>query len=79
MPIYISRGRSRQRRSRACWLSQKTGAFEQEVEYCHSLLPNQKVAERLARFRRINLQRASVHHDALEFPQRKDRSARPTV
>ena len=24
-------------------------AFEQDVEYCHSLLPNQKVAERLAR------------------------------
>src|SRR3974377_2484646 len=23
-------------------------AFEQDVEYCHSLLPNQKVAERLA-------------------------------
>ena len=35
-------------------------AFEQEVEYCHSLLPNQKVAERLARFRQINLERASV-------------------
>ena len=42
-------------------------AFEQEVEYCHSLLPNQKVAERLARFRQINLEQASVHHDALEF------------
>jgi hypothetical protein len=34
-------------------------------------LPNQKVAERLARFRQINLEQASVHHDALEFPNGK--------
>lgn len=46
-------------------------AFEQEVEYRHSLLPNQKVAERLARFRQVNVERASVHHDALEFPSGK--------
>ena len=46
-------------------------AFEQEVEYCHSLLPNQKIAERLARFRQINMEQASVHHDALEFPDGK--------
>src|SRR6516165_5863349 len=46
-------------------------AFEQEVEYCHSLLPNQKVAQRLARFRQINLEQAFVHHDALEFPNGK--------
>jgi hypothetical protein len=46
-------------------------AFEQEVEYCHSLLPNQKVAKRLARFRQINLEQALVHHDALEFPNGK--------
>ena len=46
-------------------------AFEQEVEYCHSLLPNQKVAERLARFRQINKEQASAHHDALEFPNGK--------
>ena len=46
-------------------------AFEQEVKYCHSLLPNQKVAGRLARFRQINLEQASVHHDALEFPNGK--------
>jgi hypothetical protein len=54
-------------------------AFEQEVEYRHSLLPNQKVAERLARFRQINMKQVSVHHDALEFSQRKDHSARPAV
>jgi len=46
-------------------------AFEQEVEYRHSLLPNQKVTERLARFRRVNKEQASVHHDALEFPNGK--------
>jgi hypothetical protein len=46
-------------------------AFEQDVEYRHSLLPNQKVAERLARFRQINKERASAHHDALEFPNGK--------
>jgi hypothetical protein len=46
-------------------------AFEQEVEYRHSLLPNQKVAERLARFRQINREQASAHHDALEFPNGK--------
>jgi hypothetical protein len=33
-------------------------AFEQDVEYCHSHLPNQKVAERLARFRQINKEQA---------------------
>ena len=43
-------------------------AFEQEVEYRHSLLPNQKVAERLARFRQINMEKENAHHDALEFP-----------
>ena len=46
-------------------------AFEQEVEYQHALLPNQKVAERLARFRQVNMEQASVHHDALEFPNGK--------
>jgi hypothetical protein len=46
-------------------------AFEQEVEYRHALLPNQKVAERLARFRQVNVEQASVHHDALEFPNGK--------
>ena len=46
-------------------------AFEQEVECRHALLPNQKVAERLARFRKVNMEQASVHHDALEFPNGK--------
>jgi hypothetical protein len=46
-------------------------AFDQEVEYRNALLPNQKVAERLARFRKVNVEQASVHHDALEFPNGK--------
>ena len=46
-------------------------AFEQEVEYRHALLPNQKVAERLARFRQVNMGQASVNHDALEFSNEK--------
>ena len=46
-------------------------AFEQEVEYRHALLPNQEVAERLGRFRKVNMEQASVHHDALEFPNGK--------
>jgi hypothetical protein len=54
-----------------CLLPGTEVAFETEVEYCHSLLPNQKVAERLARFRQINMELASVHHDALEFPNGK--------
>ena len=37
-------------------------AFEQEVEYRHALLPNQKIVERLARFRQVNMEQASVHH-----------------
>ena len=46
-------------------------AFEQEVEYRHALLPNQKVAERLGRFRKVNMEQAFVRHDALEFPNGK--------
>jgi len=46
-------------------------AFEQEVEYRHSLLPNQTVAGRLALFRQINMEQVSVHHDALEFANGK--------
>src|SRR4249920_501073 len=46
-------------------------AFEREVEYRHALLPNQKVAERLARFRKVNMKKASVHHDPLEYHNRK--------
>jgi hypothetical protein len=54
-----------------CVLAGTEIAFDQEVEYRHALLPNQKVAERLARFRKVNMEQASVHHDALEFPNGK--------
>jgi hypothetical protein len=49
----------------------KEFSFEQEVEYRHLLLPNQKITERLARFRQVNMEQASAHHDALEFPNGK--------
>jgi hypothetical protein len=54
-----------------CVLAGTEFAFEQDVEYRHSLLPNQRVAERLGRFRQINKEQASAHHDALEFPNGK--------
>ena len=47
-------------------------AFEENVECQPSLgigiLPNKKIFQRLGRFRQINLNSATMHHDALEFP-----------
>jgi len=51
-----------------CLLPGTEVAFEQEVEYRHSLLPNQKLAQKVAQFRRVNMDKANLHHDALEFP-----------
>ncbi len=51
-----------------CLLPGTEVAFDQEVEYRHSLLPNQKLAQKVARFRQINMDKANAHHDALEFP-----------
>jgi hypothetical protein len=31
-------------------------------------LPNKRIGERVARFRQLNMDRANLHHDALEFP-----------
>ena len=45
-------------------------AFEKEVE-CDSVfkaLRKQKVGAKVARFRQVNTDQPSVHHDALEFP-----------
>ncbi len=44
--------------------------FEKEVEYEHGwgLFRNQKIAEKVAVFRQIDLHKPAVHHDALEFP-----------
>jgi hypothetical protein len=45
-------------------------AFERDVEYDHFLgfFPRRQLHERVARFRQINLNDPSKHHDALEFP-----------
>lgn len=49
-------------------------AFERDVEIDHGfgrLLPSLgfgKIAQRVARFRQLNMDRRDTHHDALEFP-----------
>jgi hypothetical protein len=45
-------------------------AFDREVEVDagFGFLPNKRVGERVARFRQVNMERAHLHHDALEFP-----------
>jgi len=52
-----------------CLLPGTEVAFEKDIiEYRHALLPNQKLAEKVARFRQINMDNPNTHHDALEFP-----------
>jgi hypothetical protein len=52
-----------------CLLPGTEVAFERDViEYRHSLLPNRKLGENVARFRQINMDNPNTHHDALEFP-----------
>jgi len=45
-------------------------AFEQEVESDapFRFLPTRRSRERVARFRQVNLDQPTAHHDALEFP-----------
>jgi len=45
-------------------------AFDSNVECepAFGLLPSKKMGQRLARFRQVNMEQPSVHHDALEFP-----------
>ena len=47
-------------------------AFDENVEcepsFGIGILPNKKIAQRLARFRQINMDNAVIHHDALEYP-----------
>ena len=53
-----------------CLLPGTELAFENNVE-CElalSFLPNKKIGQKVARFREINAERPSAHHDALEFP-----------
>ncbi len=55
-----------------CLLPGTEIAFDQNVEcepnFAIGLLPNKKIGQRLARFRQVNLDRPTAHHDALEFP-----------
>ena len=45
-------------------------AFERDVEYDHFLgfFPRRQLHERVARFRQVNMNDPSKHHDALAFP-----------
>jgi hypothetical protein len=47
--------------------------FENEVEYEAALgfLGGRKFADKVARFRQVNLEQPAAHHDALEFPNGK--------
>jgi len=54
-----------------CLLPGTELAFENEVEYdpaLGSFLPNRKVGQKVARFRKVNNEQPHLHHDALEFP-----------
>ena len=53
-----------------CLLPGTEVAFEKEVQYerFFSFLPNMKLGKKVARFRRINMGKPNVHHDAVEFP-----------
>jgi hypothetical protein len=44
-------------------------AFDRDVEMDagFGFLPNKRIGERVARFRQLNMDRANLHHDALEF------------
>jgi hypothetical protein len=52
-----------------CLLPGTEVAFEKEVKYerFFALLSNMKLGKKVARFRQINVDKPSVHHDALEF------------
>src|SRR5258706_3649023 len=50
-----------------CLLPGTEIAFETDIiEYRHALLPNRKLAEKVARFRQINMDNPKTHHNALE-------------
>jgi hypothetical protein len=54
-----------------CLLPGTELAFESDVEYdpaLGSFLPNRKVGQKVARFRKLNNDQPHAHHDALEFP-----------
>jgi hypothetical protein len=52
-----------------CLLPGTEVAFEKDIiEYRHTLLPNRKIRQKVARFRQVNIDNPNTHHDALEFP-----------
>jgi hypothetical protein len=54
-----------------CLLPGTELAFEKDVEYgprFRLFHQNKKIVERVAQFRRLNLNQPQAHHDALEFP-----------
>jgi hypothetical protein len=52
-----------------CLLPGTEVAFERDVEYDNvlSLLPKRKVGQKTARFRKIDEDKLTAHHDSLEF------------
>jgi hypothetical protein len=53
-----------------CLLPGTEIAFDDDVkcERWGSILPSKNLGQRLARFRQFNVDYATIHHDALEFP-----------
>jgi hypothetical protein len=55
-----------------CLLPGTEIAFDENVEcepsFGTGLLPTNKIGQRLARFRQVNMDNPVAHHDALEFP-----------
>ena len=53
-----------------CLLPGTELAFQKPVECkrCFGVLPNLVIADTVARFRQINMDKPRAHHDALEFP-----------
>jgi hypothetical protein len=71
-PSSITRGFSdpNQPHVAVCLLPGTELAFEKEIECDASFrfLPPRKSLHKVARFRQVNLNRPTMHHDALEFP-----------
>lgn len=53
-----------------CLLPGTEVVFATEVQYEHgwSIFRNRQLAETVARFRQVDMDKPGVHHDALEFP-----------
>jgi hypothetical protein len=66
-----------------CLLPGTEIAFDENVErepsFGIGLLPNEKIGQRLARFRQINIDNPVTHHDALEFPDEAGGAAHAPV